>query len=324
VAAWLARRLAAALAIVVAVVTLTFAVIHVAPGSPCRGGGDRPVDPAVLERCRVRWCLDCPLHVQYVRYVAAVARGDLGDSYAQRRPVAAVLADAIPPTVLLAGSALVIDFSLGLAIGVLQALRRNRLADLSLGQATLFFYSAPTFWLALGLILVFSVWLGWFPVDGWRDPALGPATPWLVRAADVLRHLALPATTLGLVAAAGTARYQRAALLEVLAQDFIRTARAKGLPERRVVLHHALRNAVLPLITLLGLSLPFLLTGAVLVESVFSWPGMGRLAAQAVAARDYPVITAAAMLAGIMVALGNLLADVLYLVADPRIRLRVP
>jgi len=322
VAAWLARRLAASIGIVIAVVTLTFIVVHLAPGSPCRGSSDRPIDPDVIARCETRHCLDCPLPVQYARYVAAVARGDLGDSYLQRRPVTAALADAIPPTLLLVGAALAIDFLLGVAIGAYQAFRRNRWADVALTQTTLFLYSVPTFWLGLGLLLVLAVWLGWFPAGGWRDPSLGPSTPWPLRAMDVLWHLTLPATTLGLVAAAGTARYQRAALLEVLSQDFVRTARAKGLAERRVVLHHALRNALLPLITLLGLSLPFLLTGAVLIESVFSWPGMGRLAAQAVAARDYPVITAAAIIAGIMVAVGNLLADLLYAAADPRIRLR--
>jgi peptide/nickel transport system permease protein len=322
VAAWLARRLAASIGIVIAVVTLTFVVVHLAPGSPCRGDSDRPVDPGVTERCEERYCLTCPLPVQYARYVAAVARGDLGDSFRERRPVRAVLGDRIPATLLLVGAALAIDFLLGAALGVYQAIRRNRWADVVLSQTTLFLHSVPTFWLALGAVLVLAVWLGVFPTSGIRDPTLGPSTPWLVRAVDVLWHLALPATTLGLVAAAGTARYQRAALLDVLSQDYVRTARAKGLAERRVVLHHALRNALLPLITLLGLSLPFLLTGAVLIEYVFSWPGMGRLTAQAVAARDYPVVIAATMLAGIMVAVGNLVADLLYAVADPRIRLR--
>ena len=321
-AAWLARRLAASIGIVIAVVTLTFVVVHLAPGSPCGGDSDRPVDPGVTERCEERMCVTCPLPVQYARYVTAVARGDLGDSFRERRPVRAVLADRIPATLLLVGAALAIDFLLGAALGVYQAIRRNRWADVVLSQTTLFLYSVPTFWLALGAVLVLAVWLGVFPTGGISDPTLGPSTHWLVRAADVLWHLVLPATTLGLVAAAGTARYQRAALLDVLSQDFVRTARAKGVAERRVVLHHALRNALLPLITLLGLSLPFLLTGAVLIEHVFSWPGMGRLAAQAVATRDYPVVIAATMLAGIMVAVGNLVADLLYAAADPRIRLR--
>lgn len=321
-AAWLARRLAASVAIVWAVVTLTFLFIHLAPGAPLCGEGDRPVDPDVCRRMAEQFGLDRPLPAQYLQYLANVARGNLAMSLTQRRPVAAVLADAIPPTLLLAGTALAIDFLLGVAIGIYQAMRRNRFADVALGQATLFLYSVPTFWLGLGLVLVFAVWLGWFPAAGMRSPALAASTPWIARLLDLLWHLVLPATTLGIVAAAGTARYQRAAMLEVLSQDFIRTARAKGARERRVVLRHALRNALLPLITLFGLSFPFLLTGAVLIETVFAWPGMGRLAADALFRRDYPVVTATTMIAGAMVVAGNLLADVAYAVADPRVRVR--
>ncbi|HXF95345.1 MAG TPA: ABC transporter permease [Gemmatimonadales bacterium] len=319
--AWLLRRVAAATAIVFAVVTLVFLLVHLAPGRPFEGS-ERVLDPAAWETMRERFCLDCPLHRQYTTYLAALAHGDFGISYSQRRPVAQVLADAIPPTLLLSGAALALDFLLGLSIGVYQALRRNRLGDVALGQVTLFLYSVPTFWLGLALVLVFAVWLGWFPAAGMRSPALPTSAPWLVRALDVAWHLTLPAVTLGLVAAAGTARYQRAAMLEVLEQDFIRTARAKGASERRVVLRHAFRNALLPVITLLGMSFPILLTGAVLIETVFSWPGMGRLAAEAVFRRDYPVVTATALVAAAMVVLGNLLADLLYTVADPRIRVR--
>ena len=180
----------------------------------------------------------------------------------------------------------------------------------------------PTFWLGLVLLLVFGQRLGWFPVGGLRDLVLCPRVDSLPCAADFAWHLALPALTLGVVGAASTARYQRAALLDVVRQDFVRTARAKGLPERRVLLVHALRNALLPLITLFGLTFPFLLTGAVLVETVFAWPGMGLLAVNAILQRDYPIVTAAALVASVMVVLGNLLADALYGVADPRIRVR--
>src|SRR5256714_7736447 len=179
----------------------------------------------------------------------------------------------------------------------------------------------PTFWLGLVLLLVFAQRLHWFPVGGPSDPVLCPGVDSLPCLLDFAWHLTLPAGTLGLVGAAGTARYQRAAMLEVIHQDYIRTARAKGLSERRVLLRHALRNAVLPVITLLGLSLPFLLTGAVLVETVFSWPGMGKLAADAIFSRDYPVVTAAAILAAAMVALSSVVADLLTTFADPRVRL---
>lgn len=320
--AWLGRRVAASVAIVFAVVTLTFALIHLAPGSPFQPDSDRPRDPDVEESLRRRFGLDQPLPVQYVKYLANVARGDLGESWSQRRPVAHALADVIPNTLLLAGAALLVDFVLGMAIGIYQATRRGRWSDLTLSQITLFLYSVPTFWLGLALILGFAVWLGWFPAGGMRSPEIPSSAPWIIRLGDVLWHLVLPALTLGLVGAAGTARYQRAAMLEVLDQDFVRTARAKGMAERRVVFGHALRNALLPLVTLFGLSFPFLLTGAVLIEWTFSWPGMGRLAADAIFRRDYAVVTAAAMLAGIMVVAGSLLADVLYAVVDPRVRAR--
>jgi peptide/nickel transport system permease protein len=180
----------------------------------------------------------------------------------------------------------------------------------------------PVFWLGLVLLLVFAQWLRWFPAGGVSNPVLCPRidSPYCV--ADFLWHLTLPACTLGLVGAASTARYQRAALLEVVRQDYVRTARAKGLRERRVLLRHALRNALLPIITLFGLAFPFLFTGAVLIETVFAWPGMGRLAVNAILQRDYPVVTGAALLTTAVVVLGTLIADALYAVADPRIRVR--
>ncbi|HYT83401.1 MAG TPA: ABC transporter permease [Gemmatimonadales bacterium] len=320
--AWLVRRLAAAMAIVFAVVTITFCVIHLAHGTPFLPGPDQDVDPQVVARLRQQFGLDRPLPAQYVKYLWALLHGELGESFYLRRPVADALADAIPPTVTLAGAALLIDFLLGLACGVYQAVRARRFADIALGNLALFLNAMPTFWLGLVLLLVFGQWLRWFPVAGMRDPVLCPTIAGARCTVDVLWHLALPALTLGLVGAAGTARYQRAAMLEVIDQDFVRTARAKGLGEGRVVLVHTLRNALLPLITLSGLAFPFLLTGAVLVETVFAWPGMGRLSVAAILQRDYPVVVAAALVASAMVTLGNLLADVLYAVADPRIRAR--
>ena len=320
--AWLVRRLVATVAIVFAVVTLTFTLIHVAPGTPFLPGDEKTLDPTVVAGLRAQFGLDRPLPVQYARYLGALIHGDLGVSFRLRRPVAAVLAATVPNTLLLSGAALAIDFLLGATLGLYQAARARRRSDVVLGNATLFLYSVPTFWLALLLLLVFGQDLGWFPVGGVVDPVVHASLSWLGRLGDRAWHLALPALTLGLVGAGGTARFQRAALLEVVGQDFIRTARAKGLGERRVWLVHALRNALLPLITLFGLALPFLLTGAVLVETVFSWPGMGKLAADATFGRDYPVVVAAALLASTMVVLGSFLADVLYVVVDPRIRIR--
>ena len=321
-ATWLLRRLAAALAIVFAVVTLGFLAIHLAPGTPFLPSDERTIDPGVLAALRSRFGVDQPLPVQYGRYLNALAHGDLGVSFSQRRPVAAALADAVPNTLLLAGTALAVDLLLGLALGTYQASHARRRMDTGIRAATLTLYSLPVFWLALVLLLVFGERLHWLPAGGMRDPVLSTAAPFAARLVDRLRHLVLPALTLGLVGAAGTARYQRAAMLEALNQEFVRAARAKGLSERRVVWVHALRNALLPAITMVGLALPFLLTGAVLVETVFAWPGMGKLTADAIAARDYPVVTATALLASILVVAGSTLADLLYAAADPRIRTR--
>jgi peptide/nickel transport system permease protein len=318
----LVRRLAASIAIVWAVVTLTFFVVHLAHGSPCGQDEGRPLPPEICAQLVQRFGLDRPLSIQYVKYLGALLRGDLGESLALHRPVADALADALPNTFTLTLTALVLDFALGLALGIYQAARERRFGDIALGNAALFVNSMPTFWLGLVLLLVFAQRLGWFPVGGPRDLVLCPRVDSFPCLGDFAWHLTLPALTLGLVGAAGTARYQRAALLEVVRQDFVRTARAKGLRERRVLLVHALRNALLPLITLFGLTFPFLLTGAVLVETVFAWPGMGRLAVTAILQRDYPIVTAAALIASVMVVLGNLLADALYGVADPRIRVR--
>ena len=319
-AAWLVRRLVASMAIVLAVVTITFFVVHLAQGTPC--GGERPLPPDVCDRERAVFGYDKPLPVQYVKYLAALLHGKMGYSFGLHRPVADALADAIPNTFILALAALLIDFALGLALGIYQAARAGRFGDVAAGNVALLINSMPVFWLGLVLLLVFAQWLRWFPAGGPHNPILCPRVDSLYCLLDFLWHLTLPALTLGLVGAASTARYQRAAILEVVRQDYVRTARAKGLREQRVLLVHALRNALLPIITLFGLAFPFLFTGAVLIETVFAWPGMGRLAVNAIFQRDYPVVTGAALLTSAMVVLGNLLADALYAVADPRIRVR--
>jgi peptide/nickel transport system permease protein len=319
---WLIRRIAAAAAIVFAVVSLTFIAIHLAPGSPFLPPPDRPADTAVVARLNRQFGLDRPIATQYVRYLRNLARGDMGYAFSRGQPVKEALAAAIPNTLLLAGTALAIDLGLGLFLGLILAARARRATDVILSNVTLFIYSVPAFWLGLVLVFLFADWLHWFPSGFTSTPGLYESLPFFGQLGDRLHHLALPALTLGLVGAAGTARYQRAALLETLGREFVRTARAKGVNERRVLLVHALRNSLLPLITLAGLSLPFLLTGSVLIESVFSWPGMGRLATDAVLARDHALVTAIALVASTLVVTGSLVADVLYAVADPRIRER--
>jgi peptide/nickel transport system permease protein len=321
VRAWLLRRIAAGLAIVFVTVSLTFLAVHLAPGRPFLPVDERPMNPEVVARLERMYGLDQPLPVQYLRYFAALARGEMGESFSQRRPVAQAIAAAVPNTLLLTATALVIDFTLGILIGLFQAARARRRSDVALTNVTLFFYSLPTFWLALLLQLVFALWLGWFPTGGTTDPVLYNSMPLLGKLVDRLYHLALPALTLGLVGAGGTARFQRAALLEALGHDYVRTARAKGLAESAVLVRHAWRDALLPVISLTGIALPFLLTGAVLIESVFSWPGLGKLAADAISARDYPLALGTTLLATCAVVLGSLVADLMTAAADPRVRL---
>ena len=241
-------------------------------------------------------------------------------SFVLHRPVAAVLAEAVPNTLLLGGTALAVSLLLGLAIGVAQAARHRSRTDTLLGAATLTLYSVPVFWLGLMLLLVFGEKLHWLPVSGMTSAGLGEAFP-LGHAVDVARHLVLPAASLALVQAAAFARFQRGALVESLDAEYIRAARAKGLPERAVLLRHALRGSLAPALTLAGLSVPYFLTGSVLVESIFGWPGLGRVAYDAIFARDYNVITAVALVSGVLVAGGNLLADLAVAIADPRVRL---
>lgn len=319
--AFVARRLAFAAVSVAAVVGITFLLVHAAPGEPMLGTAERALaSPETLSRQRALFGLDRPLPEQLVRYVRNLARGELGESFVLHRPVAAVLAEALPNTLLLGGTALVASLLLGLGVGALQAARHRSRTDTWLGAATLVLYSVPVFWLGLVLLLVFGETLHWLPVSGMRgalQEGLSPAG----RAMDLARHLVLPAATLALVQAAAFARFQRSALVESLGAEYIRAARAKGLAERTVLLKHALRGALAPTITLAGLSVPYFLAGSVLVESIFGWPGLGRVAYDAIFARDYNVITATALVSGVLVASGNLLADVAVALVDPRVRL---
>lgn len=305
------------------VVTLTFALLHAAPGDPTTAYFNPNVPADVLEAMRRNLGLDEPLHVQYLKWVGAFFTGDFGHSFSQHRPVAAAVADALPNTLLLSGVSLVLIFVLGCATGVVQAVRQYSLLDEGLTFATLFVYSMPGFWLALMLVLLVSAPF-WpealrLPVSGMTSVDHAGMGTW-GRIADYARHLVLPSIALGLAAAAGVSRYMRGSMLDVVEQDYVRTARAKGLPESRVILRHVFRNALLPIVSLLGLYLPLLFGGSVVIEVVFSWPGMGRLLYNGILARDYPVVMASTFLFGALVVLGNLAADLLYAAADPRVR----
>ncbi len=303
--------------------TLLFVLLHLAPGDPTAAFFNPNVSPEVIEQMRRNFGLDRPLHEQYVRWLGSFLTGDFGYSFSQFRPVTAVLADALPNTLLLGGVSLALIFVLGCAVGIVQAIRQYSALDHSLTFAALFIYSMPGFWLGLMLILLVSSSVvpdgARLPISGMQSldyDALGLGG----RITDRARHLVLPTIALGIASAAAVARYMRGSMLEVIGQDYIRTARAKGLGERRVVLVHALRNALIPVVSLLGLFLPILFGGAVVIEVVFSWPGMGRLMHDAILARDYPVVLAGSFLFAALVIAGNLVADLLYAVVDPRIR----
>lgn len=318
---FLVRRLLQGVAILFIVATITFALIHAAPGEPFAGQLDDPRTPAATrEALRRRYGLDQPLGTQYGRYLGRLVRGDLDTSLAQRRPVRAILAEALPRTLLLMGTALAAGFTLGIALGALQAARPGSRLDRVCSRLTVAVAALPDFWLALALLFVFAVRLRWFPVGGMVDETTHAYLARGGRLRDVAWHLVLPATTMALIFAAVVARHQRQALLDVLPDDFVRSARAKGVGERTVVLRHALRNALRPTITLLGLALPALLGGAIFVEFIFAWPGMGRVAVEALAARDYPVVLATTLVGSALVVAGSLLADLLAAIVDPRLR----
>ena len=319
---YLAARLFQAIGVIAFVTTFAFVVVHLAPGDPIASALQRPnITEAVREQWRVAYGLDRPVSEQYVRWVVNAARGNLGYSFSHRRPVRDVFADAMPNTLLLSGLGLVLSFAIGIMVGLLQAERPGGRRDRWLGRILLVLYSVPDFWLALVVLILFAYRLPLFPPGGMTDSVmyeyLSPGAKFL----DRIKHLVLPVLTLAVLTAAGIARFQRGALLAVLPSDWMRTALAKGLSWQAAVRHHAFRNALLPTITLFGLSIPAFATGAIFVEKVFSWPGMGLIVVNGIAARDYPLVTAGVMVMSVLVAGCALVADIAVAAADPRIRL---
>ena len=320
------RRILTAIPLLLGVATIVFFLLSLAPGDPSFLYIGRGMSPETAEHIRRNMGLDDPILVRYFRWLFSFARGDFGYSFTAQMPVLDRIMAALPNTLVLASISLFLAFLVGILLGVIQAVRQYSLLASVLSGGALFFYSMPSFWLAIMLILVFSVnaanaW-GWplaFPPSGVVSPGYDLMGP-MAQIKDRMMHLVLPTLSLTLVLAAGVARYVRAGMLEVIHQDYIRTARAKGLPESRVIFKHALRNGLIPVVTLFGLYLPLLLSGTVFIEYVFAWPGMGKLLVDSILQRDYPVVLAGTFLFGGMVVLGNLLADLLYGMVDPRIR----
>lgn len=315
----LARRALAGLAVVVGVLALTFALLHAAPGDPVERLLGPTATPEQIAAQRTALGLDRPLAAQFAGWLSRGLRGDWGTSLATGRPVGAMLAAAWPPTVRLIALSLLLSYVIGIAVGAWQATRAASTGDTAVSVVTVTLFAVPGYWLGLMLVMLFTYWAGWLPAFGAAGLDADFLSP-VDRAIDALRHLALPLVTLTLIGVGGIARYARGAMLDVRSQPFVTAARAKGLGRIRVERKHVLRNALGPMLTLLGLSLPALFSGAVFVEAVFAWPGVGRVLVDAVRARDYPVVMAATTVSAVLVVLGNMLADVLAGWADPRLR----
>lgn len=317
---WLLQRAAASLLTIFLLVSAVFFIVRLAPGDPLDQATNTEMTDADREAVRRHLGLDENLGRQYLRWLTGVAHGDFGVSLRQQRPVAEIVGEAIPATLLLTVGGTLLHLALAFGSALLVTSGRGRFVGPAVRTTGLAFYSVPGFWLGLMLILLLSGKLGWFPAAGMRAPdAL--FMPWLERQFDLVRHLVLPVATLGLGSFMGTARYLEAGLEDSLGQDYILAARSRGVSESRILTKHALRNALLPVITIVGLNLPALVGGAVVVEVVFGWPGMGRVSIDAIWARDYPVIMATSLVAGLAVTVGSFLADIGYRLADPRVRL---
>lgn len=316
---FLLRRGLKAAIVVLAIVVCNFLLVHAAPGDPASviAGQSGAADPVFLEQLRKQFGLDQPLYVQLWVYLKSVLTLDLGFSHRQQMSVASLILDRLPATLLLTGAAFVFAIAAGVTLGALAARRVGRWADSLITIIALTFYATPLFWVGLMLVLLFSVWLEWLPSFGMSS--VGVELHGMAAVLDVAEHLLLPALTLGLFYLAVYARLTRATMLEVADQDFVKTARAKGVPEGRILRAHVLRNALLPVITFAGIQAGQLIGGSILVETVFAWPGIGRLAFDALLARDYPVLLGVFFCASVMVVLFNLVTDLLYAVVDPRV-----
>lgn len=302
---------------------ICFFVMHLAPGSPTdlQTEMNPKASAEMKERLRALYELDKPVHIQYLSWLKKISRGDLGTSFStDRRPVAEKIMERLPVTILISLLSLFIVIAVAVPIGVLSAVHKDSLFDKVTAVIVFIGFAVPTFWLALLLMIFFGIHLGWLPVSGLRSlnyEYLGFWEQWV----DLLKHLILPVFVSAFGGLAGLSRYMRANMLEVIRQDYIMTARAKGLSERNVIYKHALRNALLPAITILGLAIPGLIGGSVIFETIFAIPGMGQLFYMSVMARDYPTIMGILLIGAILTLVGNLIADVSYAVADPRIRM---
>lgn len=322
--AYVIRRLFWVVPVLLGVSIVTFGMLKSVPGDPVmrtlmvgRAGGV-PSSAADRELLREQLGLDKPVYLQYVDWLGEILHGNLGESIERNQPVMDLILERLPNTMKLAGVSLVLTLLISLPLGVISAVKQNTWIDYGLTLFSFIGISIPAFWLALMMLFFFGAELQWLPTRGMRSIDVAPGFWNSVQ--DTVAHYVLPVAAVTLIGLSGYVRFQRAAMLEVLGQDYVRTARAKGLPERTVIFKHAWRNALIPIVTLLGYVLVILVEGSIVVESIFSWPGMGLLAVHALENRDYPLVMGVVLLSSLMIVLGTLLSDILYAVIDPRVR----
>lgn len=314
------RKLLLAIPLVIGVITLIFFLVELSPGDATDRFFTPETPPEVRQLIEAKWGLDKPAHERYFITLKNLLTGDFGRSIFQERPVFDIILESLPNTIQLALMSIIIMQLVGITLGSIQAVRQYGWADSGVSIVSLFFYSMPSFWLALMLQLILTLKYPILPSSGMTDAVMYDYMSTGEQILDRMKHLILPGVALSIARAAGIARYMRSSLLEVIRQDYIRTARAKGLPEWKVIIKHGMRNALLPIVTIIGLQLPFLFSGSVLVETIFAWPGMGRLIVSAIFTQDTPVIIGCFFVFTLLVVSGNLIADLLYSVVDPRIR----
>jgi peptide/nickel transport system permease protein len=318
---YIMRRLLGIIPLLIGITVISFAIIHLAPGKPTTI--EQSLNPKVSQEVRLRleklYGLDKPLYIQYLNWVKKLVRFDFGISFIDNRPVSEKILERIPLTLTINILSLLLIFLIAVPLGIKSAIKAGSCFDNFTTVIVFLFFSAPTFWLALLLMQLFCINLGWLPTSGIKSLDFEYFN-WWQKSVDLVRHLALPVFVSSLGGFAGLTRYMRSSMLEVLNQPYIYTARAKGLPEKQVIYKHALRNAILPIVTIVGLSIPGLLGGSVIFESIFALPGLGRLFYEAVMTRDYPLIMAEVVLGGVLTMLGNLIADICYAYVDPRIK----
>ena len=313
------KRISISIMIIFGVLSLTFMIIHLAPGDPASIYIRPEIDPKTVETIRQQMGLDKPIFQQFIFWIREIVTGNFGISFSHMRPVSAILWEATLNTLQLTVLVFFFQLVVGVCIGVVSAIKQNTKLDFGLNTCLLFLYSIPGFWLALMAILIFSLKFGWLPSSQMKSLITPDGI--FPQILDRLKHLVLPVIILSTPFIAYTARFVRSSLIETLNQDYIRTAKAYGISKSKIVFHYALKNTLLPLITLFGLYLPFILGGSVITENIFAWPGVGRITVNAIFAHDFPLILATNFIAALTVIIGNLISDISYTFADPRIRL---